>query len=659
MRAIISGAFGQDAKWLADLLIDKGVEVTLVYRYSSVPIQERAKHYQLDKVKTVCLDIVDPTGINGLVGECQPDYIFNLAAQSHVGQSFVDPKAALEVNAVGVLNWLEAVRRLSPETKFLQASTSELWGSNYSVDEFGNKYQDEETPFSPNSPYAIAKLAAHNLCRVYRHSYGLFACTSICHNHECFYSNTPLIIKDKYGMLDVTYISNLISTHDERNNDIKFYSNGLMVWNGSDWTKIKAVSYQRLNNLEKPNRKIVFTRTKNGLVLTTPNHNFINIENNKVKQSDLVKKETILKTGDYPELTSNIQLTENFAMFLGLLCGDGYVSSEGSKIRFANNNKEYRDLFYNLAKKSGFGKGRKDIVNRFIKEMNGYSSYIDLLGVTVSQTQYLRDLLYDKKTKHKKVPQIILNSSNSCKKAFYDGYYISDGLKNYNYRSYKSNSPLLVQGLLLIKNGIFTIHPEKRLNRFYYKIDYPSYHTNNPSTFLHSDTVSNKNEYVFNIETECGYLNAGIGKLVVANSPVRGENFVTRKISKWIGSNLLNIRLNRNIEKLKLGNINAIRDWSHAKDIVRGMEMVIKHHKPDDFVLCSGYGNSIKDFLFLAFSFVGLNWQDYVEIDQSLYRPCEVEFLTGRYNKAKEMLGWEPMINFQELVEEMVRGDIG
>lgn len=321
--AIISGAFGQDAKYLSDLLLARGLQVVLVYRYSSIPLEQRAQYYNLahENVKLECLDIADPTGVNRVVDRYQPDYIYNLAAQSHVGQSFADPFSAISINCCGVLNWLEAIKTRSPETRFLQASTSEMWGSNFSVD--GSiKYQDENTPFSPNSPYAVGKLAAHNLVKIYRDSYGLFACTSICHNHE---------------------------------------------------------------------------------------------------------------------------------------------------------------------------------------------------------------------------------------------------------------------------------------------------------------------------------------------SPIRGENFVTRKITRWIGQHLKKLTK----EKLQLGNIEAVRDWSHASDIVMGMERIINHSEPRDFVLCSGQGRSVKEFLHQAIEYAELTFppEYYYEINPKFYRPCEVEYLQGRADLAREVLGWAPVISFEELVEEMVNHD--
>ena len=112
-----------------------------------------------------------------------PHEVYNLAAQSHVGTSFKQPSYTSQVNLQGPINFLESIRLLSPSTKFYQASTSEMFGKNY--EEFaGTKYQKETTPFVPQSPYAVAKLAAHEMVRIYRDSYGLFACCGILFNHE-------------------------------------------------------------------------------------------------------------------------------------------------------------------------------------------------------------------------------------------------------------------------------------------------------------------------------------------------------------------------------------------------------------------------------------------------------------------------------------------
>jgi len=123
-------------------------------------------------------DLTDAPSIWRIISEYKPDEFYNLAAQSHVGISFQTPESTLQINTTGVLNCLEAIRNISPKTKFYQASTSEMFGDN------SNAPQCEETIFSPVSPYACAKLAAHNLVVNYRKAYNLFVCSGILFNHE-------------------------------------------------------------------------------------------------------------------------------------------------------------------------------------------------------------------------------------------------------------------------------------------------------------------------------------------------------------------------------------------------------------------------------------------------------------------------------------------
>ena len=188
MKAIIFGITGQDGSYLAELLIEKGYEVVGITRRVSVPTLNRINHI-LPKIKIVEGDITDAFGVSNVIKEEEPDEIYNLAAQSHVGTSFKQPSLTWDVTAGGVLNILEAIRYSGRKDaiKFYQASSSEMFGKNYNLREgFAEmiKFQDEKTPFAPQSPYAIAKLAAHHLVRNYRDSYGIFACSGILFNHE-------------------------------------------------------------------------------------------------------------------------------------------------------------------------------------------------------------------------------------------------------------------------------------------------------------------------------------------------------------------------------------------------------------------------------------------------------------------------------------------
>ena len=206
MKAIIFGITGQDGSYLAEFLLEKGYDVIGVTRRVSVDTLQRISHI-LPQLKIIEGDITDAFSVNNIINEEKPDEIYNLAAQSHVGTSFKQPSLTWDVTAGGVLNILEAIRYSGrkEEIKFYQASSSEMFGKNFSEKRYiGDikisydgrlevdrdkkaepvKFQNEETRFAPQSPYAIAKLAAHHLVRNYRDSYEIFGCSGILFNHE-------------------------------------------------------------------------------------------------------------------------------------------------------------------------------------------------------------------------------------------------------------------------------------------------------------------------------------------------------------------------------------------------------------------------------------------------------------------------------------------
>ena len=179
--SMLIGCTGQDGSYLAELLLSKGYKVIGVKRRSSTNNLWRLKDI-LDNpnFEIVEGDITDAISVYNLVDKYKPDELYNLAAQSHVHTSFEQPQYTAMVDYIGVVNILEAVRKLSPKTKIYQAGTSEEFGSN--VDE--NGFQNEDTEFKPQSPYAISKVAAHQMCKLYRQAYGLFICVGVLFNHE-------------------------------------------------------------------------------------------------------------------------------------------------------------------------------------------------------------------------------------------------------------------------------------------------------------------------------------------------------------------------------------------------------------------------------------------------------------------------------------------
>jgi GDPmannose 4,6-dehydratase len=324
--ALITGITGQDGSYLAELLLSKNYKVVGLYRRSSINSFSRIDSTMLSNPNLIMeeFDLTDPSDCSSIVERYQPDEVYNLAAQSHVATSFKQPTTTVEINTIGVLNLLEAIRSRCTKSRFYQASTSEMFGSNYVESVDLGKYQNEETPFVPQSPYAIAKLASHHMVRVYRDAYKLYACSGILFNHE---------------------------------------------------------------------------------------------------------------------------------------------------------------------------------------------------------------------------------------------------------------------------------------------------------------------------------------------SPRRGENFVTRKITKYIGG-VANKRIDGSVVKLKLGNLDATRDWGHAKDYVYGMYLMLQQDQPKDYVLATGESHTVKEFLELAFNSVDLDYRDYVVVDPEFYRPCEVPFLRGDSTLARKELGWDNKVSFQQLVSEMVQNDV-
>lgn len=180
-RALASGLTGQDGSYLAEHLLDRGFEVHGIVRRHSVAEEQDARLRHLaGKVQLHYGDLLDVFSLQRIVREVQPDWVFNLASQSHVRVSFDVPSFTIQTNALGVLNILEVCRNLVPKTRFYQASSSECFGT--SVDPDG--YQRETTPMHPTSPYGCAKLLGFSITRHVRAAYGMFAVNGILYNHS-------------------------------------------------------------------------------------------------------------------------------------------------------------------------------------------------------------------------------------------------------------------------------------------------------------------------------------------------------------------------------------------------------------------------------------------------------------------------------------------
>src|SRR6056300_1408866 len=223
-KALITGITGQDGSYLSEFLLQKGYQVHGIKRRASSFNTQRIDHIyqdQLQKKNQFKLhygDLTDSSSLTRIIRDIEPDEIYNLGAQSHVAVSFEAPEYTAEVDAIGTLRILEAIRFLGLEkkTRFYQASTSELYGLVQEIP------QKETTPFYPRSPYAVAKLYAYWICINYREAYGIFACNGILFNHESprrgetFVTRkiTRALTRIKLGIQKNLYLGNLDALRD-------------------------------------------------------------------------------------------------------------------------------------------------------------------------------------------------------------------------------------------------------------------------------------------------------------------------------------------------------------------------------------------------------------------------------------------------------------
>lgn len=214
-KALVTGITGQDGAYLAELLLKKGYEVYGFHRRTSMDVFDRIGHLR-KLINLVEGDVTDLGSIIRVIKEVNPDEIYNLAAQSFVPDSWTQPISTVEIDAIGVINILEAIRILNPKIKFYQASTSEMFGKVHETP------QTENTPFHPRSPYAASKVFGYYITQNYRESYNIFACNGILFNHESpkrgkqFVTRkiSHSVAKIKLGYQDFFEIGNMDSKRD-------------------------------------------------------------------------------------------------------------------------------------------------------------------------------------------------------------------------------------------------------------------------------------------------------------------------------------------------------------------------------------------------------------------------------------------------------------
>jgi GDPmannose 4,6-dehydratase len=652
--ALITGITGQDGSYLAELLLEKGYDVHGMVRRSSTERFERIEHLR-DQVTLHQADLLDHRSLVDALRAAKPDEIYNLAAMSFVAVSWIQPTLTAEFTGVGVTRVLEAVREVCPEARFYQASSSEMFGKVREVP------QTEETPFYPRSPYGVAKAYGHFITVNYRESYNLHATSGILFNHECLSAQVPLLVRHN-GFVKVVTPPDLVPLVGTGADVQSFTPERLMeIWDGDNWTDITAITATRRRRTD-PDHRLLSIEARGGVVVATAHHRMLDDDRDIVRARDVEPGSRLALAEQWPESQDWTAVTPEMAEFLGLMVADGCIPARQSYVDFANNDEWLRLRITQLWSKVFLGRVKASTL-RSGWNPDATVEHVKLTGAP-SATAWLREQLYTR-TGLKQVPPLILNADAPARQAFLEGYYAGDGLKKGNGESVKTNSAVLAQGLYwlyALDGRPASVYAEQRGPRTYYQLNLPSavrvgakgrHLRRDPAEVRKvTDAAIADDEWVFDLETQSGVFCAGVGGIVVHNSPRRGLEFVTRKITWHAAAIKLGLA-----DKLQLGNLDAERDWGYAKDYVEAMWLMLQQDHAEDYVIATGIAHSVRDCLDIAFDQAGLEIDDHVAIDESLKRPAEVDQLIGDPSKAKRRMGWTPRTSFEELIRLMVDAD--
>jgi GDPmannose 4,6-dehydratase len=654
--ALITGVTGQDGSYLAELLLEKGYDVHGMVRRSSTEKFERIEHIR-DRITLHQGDLLDQRSLVDALRASHPAEIYNLAAMSFVAVSWVQPTLTAEFSGVGVTRMLEAMREVSPQARFYQASSSEMFGKVLEVP------QTEKTPFYPRSPYGVAKAYGHFITVNYRESYDLHATSGILFNHESVAMNTPLLVREDAIIAVKTPVDLVPLLRKGRSVQNFLPKSFLEIWDGTQWTPVTAITATRRRTTD-PEHRLLSIHARAGVVDVTAHHNMLSCEYEKLAACDVEPGDELAIAGEMPEPAGWSVASRETAEFLGLMAADGYVHRDGQGVCFTNNDALLRSRAASLWSQLFLGASRE------WTGTSGWSNeavvgHVELTGSRAA-AQWLREQLYTK-TGLKQVPPLILNADRDAQRSFLRGYYDGDGLKRGNGASIKTNSAVLAQGLCWmyhVNEQPASVYVEQRAGKVYYQLNLASavrvgakgqHLRRNPAEVRKVlPACVPDDEWTFDLETESGVFCAGVGRLVISNSPRRGLEFVTRKIT-WHAA-----AIKHGLTKeLRLGNLDAERDWGYAKDYVEAMWLMLQRDVPDDYVIATSKAHSVRECCEIAFDEAGLgDFEQYVTIDPAFVRPAEVDHLVGSPAKAERDLGWKPQTSFEQLIRLMTRADL-
>jgi GDP-mannose 4,6-dehydratase len=722
--ALITGITGQDGSYLAEFLLEKGYIVHGIKRRSSLFNTDRIDHLYKDRHENSNFhlhfgDLTDSTNLIRIIQEVQPDEIYNLAAQSHVKVSFETPEYTANADAIGTLRILEAIRilKLEEKTKFYQAchdKETKVFTKDGLKDYTEVNESDLVFTINPTSH----ELELKPIKKIIKYHYkGDMVKLKNKRIDQLVTPNHRVLVKldniDELQYVEAKDLKSLLKY--QRNSHISLPK-----------TKFEVKTSKKVLNL---NEMFDFsTKSKNHM------RNLIN----EIDSNDLMYLLGIYigdgylnskkKTKVFSDKTQSRDELGRFSENLSEKVDVEYISSyinfaipekdksraevlsilDKNKIDYSTTEMTIGFSSYNL--KQVFSTCGTNVRNKSIPEWVWSmpdESLLRLLDGLIGSDGHLRKNRINYTTISKKLTNdvvrlyvklghySVMRKQKPNENARIDGRVIGEkkGLQqsyvltaNYNSITNKiysdnistehyddmvwcleieDNSNFLVErnGKIAFSGnctsemfGLVQEIPQRETTPFYPRSPYGV-----AKLYAHWITVNYRESYgIF----------ACSGILFNHESSVRGETFVTRKITRGVAKIHHGLQ-----EKIYLGNLDAERDWAHAKDMVRGMWLMLQQENPEDFVLATGKKISVRKFVEMSFSHIGIQikWTGegvnekgidsktgkvFVEIDPEYFRPAEVDLLVGDYSKAKKKLGWEPTITVEELCKEMVKSDL-
>ena len=455
---------------------------------------------------------------------------------SFVAASWTQPVLTADFTGVGVTRMLEAMREVAPDARFYQASSSEMFGKVLQVP------QNEDTPFYPRSPYGVAKAYGHFITVNYRESYDLFACSGILFNHE---SSLPIHLCLLGKTVCLRSRPRRIWCRWRTRAEARRRSSQRASWRSGDKTtgQSSPESRPRAGVRRIPITSCLSIQARGGVVDVTAHHTMLDADRAEVKARDVAADDDLLLCDEMPEAPVWTAVTAGAAELLGLLVADGWMQRDGSQICFTNNDAALRLRVAQLWSKTFLGTSR-EWEGRSGWDADATVGKLNLKGSALRRPMAPRAALHPHR--HKQVPPVILNSDGPTQEKFLEGYYAGDGLKKGKGKSIKTNSAVLAQGLLCMYDFLdqpASVYVEQRAGKAYYQLNLASpvraigsgkgAHLRKPPQEVRQvvPSVVEDDEWVFDLETESGVFCAGVGRLLVHNSPRRGLEFVTRKVT--------------------------------------------------------------------------------------------------------------------------------